>query len=92
MWVGGAAAAEALPPRQGKVVSVASLSSVGLVEGASVALTMATRSVHVVSLSDAFAVVALVTGRGSVVLALQLLAITCRQLAIALRSLVLLTS
>ena len=86
MWVGGDVPADELPPsRRGKVSSVASPSSVGLEEGAFVASSVATKSVHAVSHSDAFAVVALVIGRGSVVLAL-------RSLAVALRSHVLLVS
>ena len=83
MWVGGAVAAETLPAsRRGKVSSVASPSSVGLEEGAFVASSVATKSVHAVIHSDAFAVVALVIGRGSVVLALRLLAIALRSLAL----------
>ena len=86
MWVRGNVPADALPlSHQGKVTSVALPSSVALKEGAFVASSMATKSVHAVIHSDAFAVVALVIGRGSVVLAL-------RSLAVALRSHVLLVS
>ena len=58
-------------------------------EDASVASSVATKLALVVGLSDAFVVVALVTGRGSVVLALRLLVIALRLLVIALRSLAL---
>ena len=86
MWVGATALAEVLPQsRQGKVLSVASPSGVGLEEGASVASSMAIKLAHVVSLSDVFVVVALAIGIGFVVLALRLL-------TYALRSLVLVAS
>ena len=89
LWVEDVALAE-VPhsSRQGKSLSVASPSSVGLEKGASVASSVATKSVFAVGLSDASVVVSLVIGRGSVVLALQVLVTTLRLLALALRSLV----
>jgi len=74
------------PSGRGKVSSVALPSSVGLEEGAFVASSVATKSAHAVVPSDAFVVVSLVIGRGSVVFALLLLTITLRALALALRS------
>jgi hypothetical protein len=91
MRVGSMLVEGAAPPgllcqsRQGKVSSVASPSSVGLEEGASVVSNVVIGSAHVVSLLDVFAVVALVIGRGSVMLAFQLLAPALRSLALGLQ-------
>ena len=85
--------AGALPPRhRGKVSSVASPSSVGIVVDAFVASSVAIKLALAVSFSDVFVAVALVIGRGSVVLAPRLFVIVLRLLVLALRSLVLLTS
>ena len=82
--------AGALPPsHRGKVSTGASPSSVGLVEDASVASSVAIKLALAVRLSDAFVVVALVIVRGSVMLALRLLVII---LVLPLQSLVLLTN
>ena len=79
MWNGDTVPAVVLPLcRRENVLSVASPSSVGLEEGAFVASSVATKSVHAVSHSNAFVVVGLVIGRGSVVLALRLLVIALR--------------
>ena len=93
MWVGAAIPAETLPSsRQEKVLSVALPSNAGLEEGASVVSSVATKSAHTVSISDVFVVIVLVIGKGSVVVALQFLAITLQLSALALRSLLFLAS
>ena len=79
MWNGDTVPAVVLPLcRRENVLSVASPSSVGLEEGAFVASSVATKSVHVMIHSDAYAVVALVIMRGFVVLTLRLLGIALR--------------
>jgi hypothetical protein len=86
MWVGDAAPTRALlSSRQGKVSSVASPSSFGLEEGAFVTSSVATRSAYAATTSDAFVAVAQGIVKGSVALALRLLAIALQLLALLAR-------
>jgi hypothetical protein len=70
MWVEGVALARRAWSHRGKVLRVSSSLSIGLEEGASVALSMATQLGYVVSHSHASVVFALDIMIGSIVLAL----------------------
>jgi hypothetical protein len=91
-WVGAAVPAGRHCLRFVKVSTVASPSSAGLEGGVFGALSVDTRSAHVVGHSDASDVVVLVTGSVSAVRALLLLVLALRRLGLVLRSLVLLAS
>jgi hypothetical protein len=91
MWIVGAEPAETHPlSGQGKVLQVASPSSVGLVEGVFIASSVAIKSARVRSHSNAFLVVTRSIVRGFVVLGLRPLIVPL--LPLALRLLTLLAS